>query len=77
MHGQQNIKKNYYNRHIELTSRRPSPTDYERSKTNENADYFNYMVSLIIKVSRYRHEIKSRFAMALLYVVLKRGHFGK
>jgi hypothetical protein len=39
-------------------------TDYDRSKKNENVDYFKYLVSLIINYARYRHEFKSRFAMA-------------
>jgi len=40
------------------------PTDYDRSKANEKVDYFKYLFSLIINDARYRHEIKSSFAMA-------------
>jgi len=33
-------------------------------KSNENVDYFKYLVSLIINDARYKREIKSSFAMA-------------
>jgi hypothetical protein len=52
-------------------SRQPSLTDYDRSKTNDSVDYFNYLVSLIINDAGYMREIKSRFNMGNAALIKK------